>query len=257
MYVTAVVLAAGKGLRLSRFNSFTVRSGIPTHISKMIGSGRSKISKPLIKIDSKPLIIYSLNTLSKHPYIKDIIVVANRRNLQDIRNKIKRYRIDKIRDVVLGGQVRQASVVNGLKAIDNRTDLVLIHDGVRPFIDRDMVSSVIKTAKSSGAAIVGVPVKATVKEVVSCQLSVVRQFVVKKTLDRSKLWEIQTPQVFRKDLILKAYDKFGDIDVTDDAMLVEKLGAKVSVVLGTYNNIKITTPEDLVLAEAILRSYKL
>ena len=231
MYVTAVVLAAGKGLRL-----------------------KSKISKPLIKIDSKPLIIYSLNTLSKHPYIKDIIVVANRRNLQDIRNKIKQYRIDKIKDVVLGGQVRLASVVNGLRAIDNHTDLVLIHDGVRPFIDRDMVSSVIKTAKSSGAAIVGVPVKATIKRVVSCQLSVVSKFIVKKTLDRSKLWEIQTPQVFRKDLILKAYDKFGDIDVTDDAMLVEKLGAKVSVVLGTYNNIKITTPEDLIIAQAIAKA---
>ncbi len=231
MYVTAVVLAAGKGLRL-----------------------KSKISKPLIKIDSKPLIIYSLNTLSKHPYIKDIIVVANRRNLQDIRNKIKQYRIDKIKDVVLGGQVRLASVVNGLRAIDNHTDLVLIHDGVRPFIDRDMVSSVIKTAKSSGAAIAGVPVKATIKSVKVSKCQSVKENIVEKTLDRSKLWEIQTPQVFRKDLILKAYDKFGDIDVTDDAMLVEKLGAKVSVVLGTYNNIKITTPEDLIIAQAIAKA---
>ena len=231
MYVTAIVLAAGKGLRL-----------------------KSKISKPLIKIDSKPLIIYSLNTLSKHPYIKDIIVVANRRNLQDIRNKIKQYRIDKIKDVVLGGQVRLASVVNGLRAIDNHTDLVLIHDGVRPFIDRDIVSSVIKTAKSSGAAIAGVPVKATIKSVKVSKCQSVKENIVEKTLDRSKLWEIQTPQVFRKDLILKAYDKFGDIDVTDDAMLVEKLGAKVSVVLGTYNNIKITTPEDLIVAQAIAKA---
>ncbi len=231
MYVTAIVLAAGKGLRL-----------------------KSKISKPLIKIDSKPLIIYSLNTLSKHPYIKDIIVVANRRNLQDIRNKIKQYRIDKIKDVVLGGQVRLASVVNGLRAIDNHTDLVLIHDGVRPFIDRDMVSSVIKTAKSSGAAIAGVPVKATIKSVKVSKCQSVKENIVEKTLDRSKLWEIQTPQVFRKDLILKAYNKFGDIDVTDDAMLVEKLGAKVSVVLGTYNNIKITTPEDLIIAQAIAKA---
>ena len=231
MYVTAIVLAAGKGLRL-----------------------KSKISKPLIKIDSKPLIIYSLNTLSKHPYIKDIIVVANRRNLQDIRNKIKQYRIDKIKDVVLGGQVRLASVVNGLRAIDNHTDLVLIHDGARPFIDRDIVSSVIKTAKSSGAAIAGVPVKATIKSVKVSKCQSVKENIVEKTLDRSKLWEIQTPQVFRKDLILKAYNKFGDIDVTDDAMLVEKLGAKVSVVLGTYNNIKITTPEDLIVAQAIAKA---
>ncbi len=243
MYVTAVVLAAGKGLRL--IQPLCAKAGL-----------KSKISKPLIKIDSKPLIIYSLNTLSKHPYIKDIIVVANRRNLQDIRNKIKRYRIDKIKDVVLGGQVRQASVVNGLRAIDNRTDLVLIHDGVRPFIDRDIVSSVIKTAKSYGAAIAGVPVKATIKKVTRQASGVTRQFMVEKTIDRNGLWEIQTPQVFRKGLILKAYDKFGDIDVTDDAMLVEKLGVKVSVVKGSYNNIKITTPEDLVVAQAIANQLK-
>jgi len=231
MHVTAIVLAAGEGLRL-----------------------KSKISKPLIKIDSQPIIIYSLNTLGKHPCIKDIIVVANPRNLQDIRKTIKRFRIDKIKDVVLGGKVRRASVAKGLEAMDSHTDLVLIHDGVRPFIDKEMVSSVIKTAKSYGAAIVGVPVKATVKEVVGCRLSVVSKFVVKKTLRRDNLWEIQTPQVFRKDLILKAYDKFGDIDVTDDAMLVEKLGAKVSVVRGAYNNIKITTPEDLVIAQAIAKA---
>jgi len=231
MYVTAVVLAAGKGLRL-----------------------KSKISKPLIKIDSKPLITYSLNTLGKHPYIKDIIVVANPRNLQDIRKTIKRFRIDKIKDVVLGGEVRRASVANGLRAIDSHTDLVLIHDGVRPFIDKEMVSSVIKTAKSCGAAIVGVPVKATVKSVKVSKSQSLKGNIVDRTLDRSKLWEIQTPQVFRKDLILKAYDKFGDIGVTDDAMLVEKLGAKVSVVKGSYNNIKITTPEDLIIAQAIAKA---
>ena len=231
MYVTAIVLAAGKGLRL-----------------------KSKISKPLIKIDSQPIIIYSLNTLGKHPCIKDIIVVANPRNLQDIRKTIKRFRIDKIKDVVLGGEVRRASVAKGLEAIDGHTDLVLIHDGARPFIDKEMVSSVIKTAKSYGAAIVGVPVKATIKEVHSSKFIVHSSLTVKKTLNRENLWEIQTPQVFRKDLILKAYDKFGDIDVTDDAMLVERLGAKVSVVRGTYNNIKITTAEDLVIAQAIAKA---
>ncbi len=234
MHVTAIVLAAGKGLRL-----------------------KSKISKPLIKIGSKPLVIYSLNTLSRHPYIKDIVVVGNRRNLQDIRNKIKQYRISKIKDVVLGGRLRQISVFNGLRATDKQTDMVLIHDAVRPFIDKDTVSSVIKTAKSSGAAIAGVPVKATIKEVIGYRLSVIGELVVKKTLDRSKLWEIQTPQVFKKDLILKAYKKFANIGVTDDAMLVEKLGAKVSVVLGTYKNIKITTPEDLIVAQAIAKKYNL
>ncbi len=251
MYVTAVVLAAGKGLRMQP------KMPKPRHPEVIRRRAASfGISKPLIKIDSKPLVIYCLSILSKHPYIKDIVVVANRQNLEDIRNKIKRYRIDKIRDVVLGGRLRQISVFNGLRATDNQTDLVLIHDGVRPFIDKEMVSSVIKAAKIYSAAIVGVPVKATVKTVVSRKSSGVNKFIVKETLNRNNLWEIQTPQVFKKDLILKAYNKFGDMDVTDDALLVEKLGAKVSVVPGTYRNIKITTPEDLIIAQAIARKRK-
>jgi len=225
MYVTAVIVAAGRGLRL-----------------------KSKASKPLIKIGSQPLIIYSLNTLSNHPSIKDIIVVANRKNLLAIRSKIKEYRIGKIKGVVLGGDVRQASVAEGLKAMDKRTDLVLIHDAVRPFIDKGMVSSLIKAARRYKAAIAGVPVKATIKKV-RCEELGVRN--VEKTIERDNLWEIQTPQVFKKELILKAYKKFGNADVTDDAGLVEKLGVKVRVIFGAYKNIKITTPEDLILAEAI------
>jgi len=256
MHITAIVLAAGRGLRLSRFNRFTVRGGIPTHISKMIGSGRSKIPKPLIEINSQPIIIYSLNTLSQHPDIRDIIVVANADNLKDIVNKIKQYGISKIRDIILGGRERRDSVSSGLDAIDNRTELVLIHDAVRPFIDREIISSLIKEAKESGAAIIGVPVKATIKKVTSHKSQVTSRVFVKETVNRDNLWEIQTPQVFKKELILKAYKKFGNVDATDDAMLVERLGVKVSVVFGSYNNIKITTPEDLVLAEAISKIKK-
>ena len=119
--------------------------------------------------------------------------------------------------------------------------------GNTTFIDDDIIGRCILEAKESGAAIAAVPAKATIKEVDPAHN-------VRVTLKRNLLWEIQTPQVFRKDLILKAYDKFGDIDVTDDAMLVERLGAKVSVVRGTYNNIKITTPEDLVIAQAIAKA---
>ena len=248
MYVTAIVLAAGKGLRFSRPNSFTVRGGIPTHKSKMVESGISGVPKPLVEINSKPIIIYCLKIISKHPSIKDIVVVVNAQIRNRIIKAIKRYRISKIIRVVAGGRRRQDSVYQGLGAIDERTDLVLIHDGVRPFITKGIITSVIKKAKDTGAAIVGVPVKATVKEVSS-------KFVVKRTLERDNLWEIQTPQVFGKDLILRAYEKSGNADVTDDAMLVEKLGAKVSAVLGSYDNIKITTPEDLRLAEAILQCH--
>jgi len=256
MHVTAIVLAAGKGLRLSRINSSNVRGGIPTSIIKMIKPGRINASKPLIEINSQPLIIYCLNILSRHPLIKDIIVVANPGNLKDICYKIRQYRVRKIKDIVLGGKLRCASVMNGLKAIDGRTDLVLIHDGARPFIAKEMVSTVIKTAKRFGAAIVGVPARDTIKTVVSRKSSGVSKFMVKETLNRDNLWEIQTPQVFKKGLILRAYKKFLSTPATDDASLVEKSGGSVKVVMGSYFNLKVTTPEDLVLARAIAKSLR-
>lgn len=230
MYVTAIVLAAGKSLRL-----------------------KSRIPKPLIKINSKPAIIYCLDTFNRHPYIKDIIVVANSKNIKSLFNKIKQYHITKIKEIVLGGRLRQGSVANGLRAINNHTGLVLIHDAARPFINKGIISSAIGAARAYGAAIAAVPVKATIKEVRSSGFGVRGSSIVKKTLDRKNLWEVQTPQVFKKDLILKAYKKFGNIEVTDDAALVEKLGVKVNVVMGSDFNIKITTPEDLVLAEAIAK----
>jgi 2-C-methyl-D-erythritol 4-phosphate cytidylyltransferase len=223
MRVCAIALAAGFGLRF-----------------------KSKIPKILAEINSKPILIHSLLTLSRHPFIQEIIVVVNSKNSKSIIGKIRQYRIGRVSRIVEGGKRRQDSVLNGLKALSSRANLVLIHDAVRPFIDKNTISAVIEEAKNCGAAIVGVPVKATIKEVAG-------KIIVKKTLDRNNLWEIQTPQVFKKEIILKAYEKFGDIDVTDDSALVEKLGKKVSVVLGSYNNIKITTPEDLVIAEAIVK----
>jgi 2-C-methyl-D-erythritol 4-phosphate cytidylyltransferase len=226
MRVTAIVLAAGKGERF-----------------------KPKVSKPLFEINKQPILIYSLKVFSGHPWVKDIIVVVNSLNRGKIIAEIKEYRIKKIRAVVLGGRRRQDSVIRGLKVIDNHTDFILIHDAARPFINSDIVSAAINKAKKYGAAVVGIPVKATVKE---C-----RKFAVRKTIDRKNLWEIQTPQVFKKDLILKAYKKFGTIDVTDDASVVERLGHKVVVVMGSQNNIKITTSEDLIVAEAIARkSYQ-
>jgi len=135
-------------------------------------------------------------------------------------------------------------VYNGLKKISADTDWVLIHDSARPFIDRKSITKVISTAKKTGAAILAVPVKATIKSIKATGF-------VNTTLERSNLWEIQTPQVFKKELILEAYKKYSKIKVTDDASLVERLGKKVKIVLGSQENIKITTKEDLVLAQAI------
>jgi len=223
MYTSAVVVAAGEGKRL-----------------------KSKVPKQLIKIDSKPVLIYSLEVLNSHPAIKEIILVVNAGNKNAITKEARRYRIKKVSKIVLGGRRRQDSVFNGLKATSPNADLVLIHDGVRPFIKKEFILALINAACKSGAAVIGVPVKATIKEAGS-------PFVVKKTLEREKLWEIQTPQVFKKDLIMKAYNKFGRQAVTDDAVLAERFGAKVRLVLGSYHNIKITTREDLAIAKGILK----
>jgi 2-C-methyl-D-erythritol 4-phosphate cytidylyltransferase len=232
MYVTAIVLAAGRGLR---FNP--------------------KVSKPLFRIGSKPILIYSLLRLSRHPYVNDIIVVANSLNKKKIIKKIKEYRINKIKDVVLGGLRRQDSVIKGLEAMDSHADYVLIHDAARPFIDKNIISSVINAAKKYGAAISGVPLGFTLKQAQSVRKhKLAAAAFVEKTLDRKNLWEIQTPQVFKTTWILEAYKKFGRFNVTDDASLVEKLKKKVAIVSGPYFNIKITTPEDLAVASEIIKN---
>jgi len=222
-FVSAIVLAAGRGRRL-----------------------KTKGSKPLIKINLLPTLIYSLKKFSLTPSIKEIILVVNKLNRAGVWRAVKKYRIRKVAHIVIGGRRRQDSVYNGLKKIDRRANLVLIHDSARPFIDKKSISRLIKAADAQGAAILAVPLKATVKRGS-------RNYFVKDTLSRNDLWEIQTPQVFKKELILKAYKRFGNIEVTDDAALVERLGAKVRIVRDSYFNIKITTPEDLVLAEAVAK----
>ena len=234
MHVTAIVLAAGRGLRF-----------------------HSRVSKPLFKIGSKPILIYSLLTLSRHPYVKDIIVVVNSLNQKKIIKKIKEYPINKIRGVVVGGLRRQDSVRKGLGILDGQADYALIHDAARPFIDKNIISSVINAAKKYGAAISGVPLAFTVKQARRARnhkLAVAA--FIEKTLDRSNLWEIQTPQVFKTALIIKAYKKFGGLNVTDDASLVEKLKKRVGIVFGSYFNIKITTCEDLAVASRIIKNKK-
>ena len=227
MKITAIVPAAGEGLRF-----------------------KSTIAKPLVNLDRRPILIHTLAVLSRHHLIKEIIVVFNKKDIGLLTKKIEQCKLRKIKKVVLGGVTRRQSVENGLREIDQGCDFVLIHDGVRPFIDKKIISSVIDAARKTGAALSAVPVKPTIKEVNPLNLK------VKITLDRSLLWEIQTPQVFRKDIILKAYSRFKDKNALDDASLVEKLGVDVKVVEGSYKNIKITTPEDLVFAEAIIKNRR-
>jgi 2-C-methyl-D-erythritol 4-phosphate cytidylyltransferase len=223
MYITAIVLAAGKGLRF-----------------------KSTIPKATLNINHKPIIIYSLEALSRHPEISDVILVVNSANKNRIVKILNKYGFGKAVHIVKGGRRRQDSVFCGLRKVNKRSELVLIHDGARPMLTNDILHRVINAAKKSGAAITGVPVKVTIKEASG-------NLTVNRTLDRNKLWEIQTPQVFRRELILKAYQRYAKIEATDDASLVEKMGVQVKVVPGAYTNIKITTPEDALVAQAILK----
>lgn len=219
--LSAIIVAAGQGLRL-----------------------KAALPKPLVKIRKLPAIIYSLVSLNRHPDIDEIIVVTSAGNRKAITQAVKSYSFKKIKVFVLGGKRRQDSVYNGLKAVSANTNWVLIHDSARPFIDGKSITEVISAAKKTGAAILGVPVKATIK-------SIKNGGMVDRTLNRNNLWEIQTPQVFKKEIILRAYKEYSKGNVTDDASLVEKLGKKVKIVPGSYENIKITTKEDLLFAEAI------
>lgn len=221
--LSAIVLAAGSGRRL-----------------------KLSVSKPLVKICGKPAIIYSLELFNRHPDIDEIIVVASAQNKAAIARAIRKCSFKKIKVLCLGGKRRQDSVFNGLKAVSKKSDWVLIHDSARPFVGKKLISEVITAAKKTGAAILGVPVKATIK-------SVKKGSLVDKTVDRSNLWEIQTPQVFKKELIFEAYHRFHKANFTDDASLVEKLGKHIKIVMGSYENIKITTKEDLFFAGAIAK----
>jgi len=219
---SAILLAAGSGSRLE-----------------------APVSKPLVKIGKYPVFLYSLRALIACPQIDEIIVVVNPANQRQITGIIRKSSFKKVKAVVLGGRRRQDSVYNGLHAVKESSRWVLIHDSARPFIERALISKVIRQAVKHGAAILAVRPKATIK--------LAAGFFVTRTLNRKKLWEVQTPQVFKKDLLLKAYKKYLHAPVTDDASLIEKLGKQVNIVPGSYGNIKITTSEDLFLAKLIVQ----
>ena len=190
---------------------------------------------------------WTLSVFQKTKSVRGIILVVNAGDIK----KLKNFRFSKIIKVVAGGEERQDSVYNGLKALPEEADLVIIHDGARPFVTPVIIEAAIRQARKRGATVVGVPVKDTIKRVKPKSLT------VNKTVDRDEIWVAQTPQVFKKDLIMLAYQKYGREKVTDDAMLVEKLGKPVEMLMGSYLNLKVTSPDDLVLAEAILSKNKL
>jgi len=207
--------------------------------------------KPYLLLGDKPVLACALDVFEKCNYTDEIFVVVSAEDVEKcIAEIITPYNFRKIADVLVGGETRQESVFNGLRRITEDTDLVVVHDGVRPFVTEDIIEACCEAALKWGAAIAAVPVKDTIK------VADGENFVL-DTPKRDRLWAIQTPQVFQRDLLLKAHLHAKDkkIQATDDAALVEQLGCKVKLVMGSYGNIKITTAEDLIIAEALSTDF--
>jgi 2-C-methyl-D-erythritol 4-phosphate cytidylyltransferase len=207
-----------------------------------------KLSKQYLSLGGVPLLVHTLNVFEKCPLIDALLVVVQPPDVEAVRTgMLPRWNLKKLAGVIPGGKERQDSVRAGIEALDRDAGLVVIHDAVRPFITVGLIENCIRAAEEEGAATVGVPVKDTVKEVAA-------DGRVMRTCDRDLLWLTQTPQAFRRDIIEDAHraavrDGYRG---TDDTSLVERLGITVRMIRGDYGNIKITTPEDLVIAEALL-----
>ncbi|WP_204501789.1 2-C-methyl-D-erythritol 4-phosphate cytidylyltransferase [Aquibacillus albus] len=224
MKYTAIVLAAGQGKRMN--------------------AGENK---QFIKLLDKPLIIHTLAIFDKDDWCESIVLVANPKEIDRIKELLTEYQLEKQVILVNGGKERQDSVRNGVHNISNKNSIVFIHDGARPFVQQMHLHRLAEVASEKGAALLAVPVTDTIKQKTAATLT---------TLDRSILWAAQTPQAFQYHVIFKAHERAADDQFigTDDASLVERLGEKVEVVRGSYDNIKLTTPEDLQRATTYLQN---
>jgi len=215
-------------------------------LSKRMGDD---VDKQLLTLSGRPVLAHSLAVLDRAEEIKEYVLVVNIRHLQRFsRLTREEWGCHKLAGIVPGGIRRQDSVWEGLQTLPKDTRIVMVHDGARPFISEELISKVIDQAGKWGAATLAVPVKDTVKKVNS-------QGFVLDTMPREYLWLIQTPQAFTYSLLLEAHRwaRAAQISATDDASLVEATGHRVKVVEGSSLNIKITTPDDLVMALAITR----
>ncbi len=202
------------------------------------------VNKLFVSLGGKPLLAWSVDTCQRCSFIKQIVLVLNDKEL-DRGQALKEQRGWSKVALCLGGARRQDSVREGLRRIRD-CDLVMIHDGARPFLTLDLIEDGLKIVKETGAALAAVPVKDTIKLATDERL-------VRETLQRDKLWAAQTPQMFNFDVIKRAYENL-PAEITDDATAVERLGYKVQLYMGDYKNIKVTTTEDLALARIIAKS---
>ncbi len=226
---------ATDGHRAHRVAAIVVAAGS----SRRMG-GIDKVFAPLA---GKPVISWALETFQNCPVIDEIVLVLAKESVTPGKQMVLEAGWSKVSSVCPGGVRRQDSVREGLRHVA-ASDIVVVHDGARPCVTPDLIVRGVTQASSLGTAVAAVPVNDTIKRADPAG-------TVVETLDRSGLWAIQTPQVFSADILREASEKIQD-DVTDDAALVERLGHQVMIYMGSYRNIKITTPEDLLLAEAIL-----
>lgn len=221
--VVAIVPAAGSGKRL-----------------------KSREKKPFISLAGKPLVTYALKALGESSLIDNIIVAVDAGSIERLKGIIFKYRLKKISNIVKGGKTRAESVRNCFNAIDPSCDIVLIHDGARPFLNKKIIKDSVELAKKFGGCVTAVPATDTVK-------IADKNLFVAKTLDRKVLWLAQTPQTFRYDLLKSALKNIGsNSDITDDASMLERIGKKVKILKGSVKNFKITTKEDLKMSEVLL-----
>jgi len=223
---TAIVLAAGKGTRMN-----------------------AGMNKQFMLINDRPLLAQTLAAFQSCDAIDNIILVAGKEELKTCKEQILGvYGFDKVDKLVPGGSERQQSVYNGIMELEDDCSIVVIHDGARPILPEGIIERCIDGAKIYGAVSAGMPAKETIK-------ILNEEGFVQYTPERGKVWVTQTPQAFKRDIIVKAHEmaNIKGISGTDDAFLVECMGIKVKMLEGSYENIKITTPEDIIFAEAIMR----
>lgn len=220
---TAIIAAAGNGTRMGEGN------------------------KLLIEILGRPVLAYTIEAFEMCELVDEIIIAAKEEDIVEYGKIIKDNDFQKVSKIILGGDERQDSVNNGLKEINEQCEIVLIHDGARPLISPEVIEEAILQCVQHQAVVVGVPIKDTIKTIND-------DFDIIDTPDRNNLWIAQTPQVFSKDIIINAYEKAKEDGYisTDDSALVERLGIKIKMIEGEYQNIKLTTKEDVKIIESFL-----
>ena len=210
------------------------------------------IKKQFLVLRDRPILVHTLQRFEHCPDVDEIAVAVPEQSIVEMETLLSHYRLHKVSKITVGGEKRQDSVYNVLKRLPLRpSDIVLVHDGVRPFVESKRISHLVRACKEHGAAVLAVQPKDTIRRSAGGEF-------FDQTLDRNALWLVQTPQAFKAALLLKAFEKAKKEKFysTDEAALLEHMGVKARIVEGSYDNIKITTQEDLELGKLILERWR-